>query len=80
MPEKVDFKNMDAILENFDTFCDEFETKASNSFLRGDQNDGRVTAEAERVGDGAPEVVREIREPGPTDLPARETIIDVQTT
>ena len=47
MPEKVDFKNYDAILENFDAFCDEFETKASNAFLRGDQNDGRVSAEAE---------------------------------
>tara|TARA_R100000353_G_scaffold131938_1_gene93580 strand:+ start:281 stop:532 length:252 start_codon:yes stop_codon:yes gene_type:complete len=80
MPEKVDFKNYDAILENFDAFCDEFETKASNAFLRGDQNDGRVSAEAERIGDSTPEAVREIREPGPADLPARETTIDVQAT
>ena len=80
MPEKVDFKNYDAILENFDAFCDEFETKASNAFLRGDQNDGRVTAEAEKIGNSTPEAVREIREPGPTDLPIRETTIDVQAT
>ncbi len=80
MPEKVDFKNYDAILENFDAFCDEFETKASNAFLRGDQNDGRVTAEAEKIGNSTPEAVREIREPGPTDLPTRETTIDVQAT
>ena len=80
MPEKVDFKNYDAILENFDAFCDEFETKASNAFLRGDQNDGRVSAEAEKIGNSTPQAVREIREPGPTDLPARETTIDVQAT
>ena len=78
MPEKVDFKNYDAILENFDAFCDEFETKASNAFLRGDQNDGRVSAEAEKIGDSTPQAVREIREPGPADLPARATTIDVQ--
>jgi len=80
MPEKVDFKNYDAILENFDAFCDEFETKASNAFLRGDQNDGRVSAEAEKIGDSTPQAVREIREPGPADLPARATTIDVQAT
>ena len=80
MPEKVDFKNYDAILENFDAFCDEFETKASNAFLRGDQNDGRVSAAAEEIGNSTPQAVREIREPGPTDLPARETTIDVQAT
>ena len=80
MPEKVDFKNYDAILENFDAFCDEFETKASNAFLRGDQNDGRVSAEAEKIGDSTPQAVREIREPGPADLPARATPIDVQAT
>ena len=57
MPEKVDFKNYDAILENFDAFCDEFETKASNAFLRGDQNDGRVSAEAEKIGDSTPQAV-----------------------
>ena len=80
MPEKVDFKNYDAILENFDAFCDEFETKASNAFLRGDQNDGRVSAEAEKIGDSTPQAVREIREPGPADLPDRATTIDVQAT
>ena len=80
MPEKVDFKNYDAILENFDAFCDEFETNASNAFLRGDQNDGRVSAEAEKIGDSTPQAVREIREPGPADLPARATTIDVQAT
>ena len=43
MPQKVDFKDYDEILENFDAFCDEFESRASNAFMRGDQNDGRVT-------------------------------------
>ena len=34
MPQKVDFENFDAILSNFDAFCDEFETKATESFMR----------------------------------------------
>ena len=80
MPQKVDFKDYDEILANFDEFCDEFESKASNAFLRGDQNDGRVTAEAERVGDSTPEAVREVREPGAASIPPGAPYIDVQAT
>ena len=71
MPQKVDFTDYDKILENFDAFCDEFESRASNAFMRGDQNDGRVTGEVERTGEDCPVAVREIAEPGPTDLPIR---------
>ena len=42
MPQKVDYSDYDKILENFDKFCDEFESRASNSFMRGDNNEGRV--------------------------------------
>ena len=80
MPQKVDFTDYDRILENFDAFCDEFESKASNAFLRGDQNDGRVTAEAERIGDSTPEAVREVREPGPASMPTGAPYVDVQAT
>ena len=80
MPQKVDFSDYDKILENFDKFCDEFESRASNAFLRGDQNDGRVTSEVERAGENTPMAVREVKQPGPTDLPARESVVDVQTT
>ena len=80
MPQKVDFSDYDKILENFDQFCDEFESRASNAFMKGDQNDGRVTGEIERVGENTPMAVREVKQPGPTDLPARESVIDVQTT
>ena len=80
MPQKVDFSDYDKILENFDQFCDEFESRASNAFMKGDQNDGRVTGEIERVGENTPMAVREVKQPGPTDLPARESIVDVQTT
>ena len=48
--------------------------------IRRFQNDGRVSAAAEEIGDSTPQAVREIREPGPADLPARETTIDVQAT
>ena len=80
MPQKVDFSDYDKILANFDEFCDEFESRASNAFMKGDQNDGRVTGEIERVGENTPMAVREVKQPGPTDLPARESVIDVQTT
>jgi hypothetical protein len=80
MTEKPDFKNYAKILENFDAFCDEFESRASNAFLRGDQNDGRVSEAAAEIGDSTPEVVREVREPGPADLPVRAPYVDVQAT
>ena len=77
MPQKVDFSDYDKILANFDQFCDEFESRASNAFMKGDQNDGRVTGEIERVGENAPMAVREVDEPGPTDLADRAPYIDV---
>ena len=80
MPQKVDFSDYDKILENFDAFCDEFESRASNAFMKGDQNDGRVTGEIERVGENTPMAVREVKQPGPADIPARESVVDVQTT
>ena len=80
MPQKVDFSDYDKILENFDQFCDEFESRASNAFMKGDQNDGRVTGEIERVGENTPMAVREVKQPGPADIPARESVVDVQTT
>ena len=80
MLQKVDFSDYDKILENFDQFCDEFESRASNAFMKGDQNDGRVTGETERIGENTPMAVREIDEPGPAPLPARESIVDVQAT
>ncbi len=80
MPQKVDFSDYDKILENFDQFCDEFESRASNAFMKGDQNDGRVTGKIERVGENTPMAVREVKQPGPADIPARESVVDVQTT
>ena len=78
MPQKVDYKDYDEILANFDSFCDDFESRASNAYLKGDQNDGRVTKEIERAGNNAPMAVREVDEPGPTNLAAGATNVDVQ--
>ena len=80
MPQKVDFSDYDKILSNFDQFCDEFESRASNAFMKGDQNDGRVTGEIERVGENTPMAVREVDEPGPTDLADRAPHVDVSAT
>lgn len=73
------FENFNAIVDNFDAFCDEFESRAAEAFLRGDQNNGRVIKAAEGDGDNAPEAVREIAEPGPADNPIGETYVDVSS-
>ena len=80
MPQKVDYSDYDRILNNFDAFCDEFESRASNSFNTGDNNEGRVNGEVERIGENTPMAVREIDKLGPEDLAARESIVDVQAT
>lgn len=71
------FKNFDDIVNNFDAFCDSFESRAAEAFMRGDQNDGRVTRAAEENGESTPRAVREIAEPGPTDLAIGASNVDV---
>ena len=71
------FRTFDDIVNNFDEFCDAFEGRAAEAFMRGDQNDGRVTTAAAEVGERTPKAVREVAEPGPTDIAARATDIDV---
>ena len=80
MPQKVDYSDYDRILNNFDAFCDEFESRASNSFNTGDNNEGRVNGEVERIGENTPMAVREVDKLGQEDLAARGSIIDVQAT
>lgn len=75
--EKPAFESFDNILNNFDDFCDQFESRAAEAFLRGDQNDGRVTKAAAEIGERPPSIVREIAEPGPTDIATRAPYIDV---
>ena len=78
MPQKVDFSDYDKILANFDEFCDEFESRASNAYMKGDQNDGRVVSEIERVGANTPMAVREVEHPREDIGKASESIVDVQ--
>ena len=80
MPQKVDYSDYDKILNNFDAFCDEFEGRAAYSFNTGDNNEGRVNGEVERVGENTPMAVREIERIGQEDLAARGSIVDVQAT
>ena len=77
MPQKVDFSDYDKILANFDDFCDEFENRASNAYMKGDQNDGRVVSEIERVGENTPMAVREVEHPRGDSTPASESVVDV---
>ena len=69
----------DDILNNFDAFCDEFESRASEAFNRGDQNDGRVVTAAAEIGERTPEAVREVDEPGPTDIAIGAPNFDVSS-
>ena len=78
MPQKVDFSDYDKILANFDEFCDEFESRATNAYMKGDQNDGRVISEIERVGENTPMAVREVEHPRSDPPKAGESIVDVQ--
>ena len=78
MPQKVDFSDYDKILANFDEFCDEFESRATNAYMKGDQNDGRVISEIERVGENTPMAVREVEHPRSDPPKASESIVDVQ--
>ena len=77
MPQKVDFSDYDKILANFDEFCDEFESRATNAYMKGDQNDGRVISEIERVGENTPMAVREVEHPRSDPPKASESIVDV---
>ena len=79
-PMEQQFDNINDIVDNFDSFCDSFESRAAEAFLRGDQNDGRVTRKSEEIGASTPAAVREIAEPGPTELPARAAIVDISPT
>ena len=80
MPQKVDYSDYDKILNNFDAFCDEFEGRAAYSFNTGDNNEGRVNGEVERIGENTPMAVREVDKLGQEDLTARGSIVDVQAT
>jgi len=63
--EKPEFENFDSILNNFDAFCDAFETRAAEAFMRGDNSNGNVVRKAtEKLGGETPSAVAEIREPG----------------
>ena len=74
------FDNFTGILENFDKFCDEFESRAAEAFNRGDTNNGNVVrAATEKLGGETPSVVTEVGESGTASESLRETDISVQT-
>lgn len=74
------FENFEAILNNFDNFCDAFEEKAAEAFNRGDQNNGEVIrAATAKLGGETPSVVAEIRESGEQGEFIGETDISVPT-
>ena len=74
------FENFEAILNNFDNFCNPFEEKAAEAFNRGDQNNGQVIrAATAKLGGEAPSAIAEVRESGVESLPIGETDDCVQT-
>ena len=75
------FKDFSTILDNFDAFCDEFESRAAEAFMRGDQNNGKVVrAATEKLGGETPSVVAEIGEFGVEGSTIGETHVDVSPT
>jgi len=72
--EKPAFENFTGILENFDAFCDEFESRAAEAFMRGDSNNGNVVrAATEKLGGQAPSAIAEVRESGTEGISVGET-------
>jgi len=68
------FENFEAILNDFDGFCNEFETRASEAFMRGDSNNGNIVrAATEKLGGETPSAVAEVREPGVEGISVGET-------
>ena len=67
------------ILDNFESFCDNFEVAAAERFS-GRDNDSRQpidNAEVQRV---TPTVVREVDSVGEEDIQARNSTVDVPST
>lgn len=67
------------ILDNFESFCDNFEVAAAERFA-GRDNDSRQpidNAEVQRV---TPTIVREVNTVGEEDIITRTTAIDVSST
>ena len=67
------------ILNNFESFCDNFEVAAAERFA-GRDNDSRQpidNAEVQRV---TPTIVREVNTVGEEDIITRTTAIDVSST
>ena len=74
------FENYTSILENFDKFCDEFESRAAEAFMRGDTNNGEVVrAATAKLGGETPSVVTEVGESRTEGEFLRETDDSVQT-
>ena len=71
----LDYEDM---LNDFDSFCDQFEARAAKAYNGGDQNNGRVVSEIERVGENPPMAVREIEHPRADVGKASESIVNVQ--
>ena len=74
---EVDGLDYEDMLNDFDNFCDQFEERASKAYHGGDQNNGRVINEIERVGENTPMAVREIEHPTTNFGEASESIVDV---
>jgi len=75
------FENFEEILNNFDGFCDAFESKAAEAFNRGDTNNGEVIrAATAKLGGETPSVVAEVGEFGSEGVEFRETDVSVSQT
>jgi len=75
------FENFEAILNDFDGFCNEFETRAAEAFMRGDSNNGNIVrAATDKLGGETPSAVAEIREPGDEGIGTGETYVSVSQT
>ncbi len=79
MNQQRDLNYYEAALENFEQFCDEFESAAARRFT-GQDDDSRKPIEHPAVERITPDAIKEVNKFGAEDLQLRATPIDVQAT
>ena len=75
----VDENYYEKILNNFEQFCDGFESAAAQRFS-GVDDDSRQPIEHQAIESVTPSVVREVDEFGEEDVIARTSTVDVPST
>tara|TARA_B100000700_G_scaffold326600_1_gene438610 strand:+ start:931 stop:1179 length:249 start_codon:yes stop_codon:yes gene_type:complete len=79
MPEKPEY-DYQHILDNFEQFCDGFESAAAEGYLRGNEKSPILSQYTTRHRTDTPRIVSEVSEYRGEGIESRKPSIDVQAT